>query len=84
MNQTSIARRIEKGWSPENARGAAPRRPLWMVEAEAEAGMDIVELVKIERANGYTWTDIATGLCIDKNLLTWWVMKWRRLGLITE
>lgn len=85
MTQKEYSRytkRLEYGYTPEQALTIPPGIPRWMAEVEKEEGCNFLSFLRRERTIGQTWAQIARSIEVKKDTLGHWVRKYQRAGLL--
>lgn len=80
LHESTFYKRLDYGYTPEQALSIPKGMPRWMWQIEQEAGRDIIEVVRFERSLGLSDARIAEGFGVKKDTLGHWIRKWKREG----
>ena len=73
-------KRLEYGYTVEEALLIPKNMPRWMWLVEQEEGLPIIEVVKREKSFGVSDAELAFSFEVHKDTLGHWLRKWRREG----
>lgn len=80
MHQSTYYKRLDYGYSIEEAHFIPKRMPRWMFAIEQSEGLPILEVVKREVAAGVNDVQMAHSFDVNPATLYHWLRKWRRAG----
>jgi hypothetical protein len=80
MHDSTFYKRLDYGFTVEQALLIPKHMPRWMFQIEQEEGLSILEVVKREKAMGVSDADLAFSFEVKKDTLGHWLRKWRRAG----
>lgn len=80
MNESTLYKRLDYGYTPTEALSIPKHMPRWMWQIEQEAGRDILDVIRFERGMGLSYSRIAEGFGVNRHTLFHWVRKWKREG----
>lgn len=70
------------GYTPEQAFYLPPNIPRWQFIVEQEEGAPVYDVVRREMNRGLSLTHIARSFEVSKDVLCYWVRKWKKQGLL--